>query len=89
MNGPGTARLSNSSQVFPEARNIAVNARACVWRQIWCGESKLVMDTVLHREILCLIASELWDDFSVEKEPFENSDMDRRTKGRQMVVLAV
>lgn len=48
-----------------------------------------MMDTVLHREILCLIASELWDDFSVEKEPFENSDMDRRTKGRQMVVLAV
>lgn len=48
-----------------------------------------MMDTALNRKIPPLIASELLDDFSVEKEPFENSDMDQRTKGRQTVVLAV
>lgn len=48
-----------------------------------------MMDTALNRKIPCLIVSELLDDFSVKKEPFENSDMDQRTKGRQMMVLAV
>lgn len=45
-----------------------------------------MMDTALNRKIPRLIVSELLDNFSVEKEPFENSDMDQRTKGRQILL---